>query len=335
MSITSSEETTRGTGQRAQAPSTRQLQPTAFIDRLQRRWERSQSLLCVGLDTEYERLPPSVRGANTGWLARQQRRSSAVIEGALLTFNQAIIDATADLVCAFKPNSAFYEQYGYAGIRALNRTIEYIHARYPDVIIILDAKRGDMGNTSRAYARAVFDTLNADAVTLHPYLGQEGVAPFLERADKGQFIVCRTSNPGSDEFQGLLLRPPTDPNASAQSATQHLEPLYLHVARTVANQWNTQRNCGLVVGATYPEELRLVREAVGDLPILVPGVGAQGGELEPVIKYGLDSQRHGLVISASRSVIYASSDLDFAQAARREVSRLWKEIDRLRKAAIL
>ncbi|HLY29988.1 MAG TPA: orotidine-5'-phosphate decarboxylase, partial [Ktedonobacterales bacterium] len=214
-----------------------------FLDRLRRRWERSQSLICVGLDPEYDRLPLTVRG-NTGWLARRQRPNT-LIEGALLAFNQAIIDATADLVCAYKPNSAFYEQYGYAGMRALTRTIAYIHARYPDVIVLLDAKRGDMGNTSRAYARAAFQTLNADAITLHSYLGHEGLAPFLEYADRGQFILCRTSNPGSDEIQGLLLRPASDAHTPTQTATGRIEPLYLHVARMVAHKWNTLGNCGL------------------------------------------------------------------------------------------
>ncbi len=316
-----------------EASRERSTEPAPFIERLRRRWERVQSLVCVGLDPEYDQLPQTVRGGNTGLLSQREGHVSAVVEGALLTFNQAIIDATADLVCAYKPNSAFYEQYGHAGVRALSRTIAYIHARYPDVLVILDAKRGDMANTSAAYARAVFDACGADAVTLQPYQGREALSPFLERADRGQFILCRTSNPGSDEFQGLLTRSATELDWPAEARPTHApreEPLYLRVARTVANEWNTLGNCGLVVGATYPEELHAVRSVVGDLPILVPGVGAQGGDLAAVIHAGLDSQRQGLIISLSRSVIYASSDLDFAHAARREVTRVRKEIERLR-----
>lgn len=288
-------------------------------------------MICVGLDTEYERLPPSVRGGNTGLLSKHEGHVSALVEGALLAFNQAIIDATADLVCAFKPNSAFYEQYGHAGMRALTRTIAYIHARYPDVLVILDAKRGDIGSTSAAYARAAFDAFGADAVTLQPYVGRDALAPFLERGDRGQFILCRTSNPGSNEFQGLATRAAAEPDRPGETTPGgREEPLYLRVARAVATQWNTLDNCGLVVGATYPEELRQVRRVVGDLPILVPGVGAQGGDLAATVRAGLDSQRQGLIISLSRSVIYASSDLDFAHAARKEVTRAWNEIDRLR-----
>ncbi len=319
--------------------ASRQREPESltFIDRLRRRWEGVQSLICVGLDTEYERLPPALRNGNTGILSKREGHISALVEGALLAFNQAIVDATADLVCAYKPNSAFYEQYGHAGIRALTRTIAYIHARYPDVLVILDAKRGDIGSTSAAYARAAFDAFGADAVTLQPYLGREALSPFLERADRGSFILCRTSNPGGDEFQGLITRLGAEPEraeradhpgSSAPGVRE--EALYLRVARAVATQWNTLGNCGLVVGATYPEELRQVRRVVGDLPILVPGVGAQGGDVAATVRAGLDSQRQGLIISLSRSVIYASSDLDFAHAARKEVTRVWNEIDRLR-----
>ena len=316
------------TGEASRQPDPESL---TFTERLRRRWEGVQSLICVGLDTEYDRLPPSVRGGNTGLLSKREGHVSTLVEGALLAFNQAIIDATADLVCAFKPNSAFYEQYGHAGIRALTRTIAYIHARYPDVLVILDAKRGDIGSTNAAYARAAFDACGADAITLHPYLGREALAPFLERADRGQFILCRTSNPGSDEFQGLVARPAVEPDRPGETAPGgREEPLYLRVARTVATQWNTLGNCGLVVGATYPEELRQVRRVVGDLPILVPGIGAQGGDLAATVRAGLDSQRQGLIISLSRSVIYASSDLDFAHASRKEDTRAWNEIDRLR-----
>jgi orotidine-5'-phosphate decarboxylase len=271
---------------------------------LRGRWQATGSLVCVGLDPELERIPASVRGAAAD-------NAEADIEAALLNFTQAIVDATADLVCAFKPNSAFFEQHGVPGLRALQRLIAYIHTRYPAVPVILDAKRGDIGSTSAAYARAAFDALRADAITLHPYLGREALDPFLKRADRGCFILCRTSNPGAGEFQDLALR----------GADGDERPLYQRVAQAVASEWNVAGNLALVVGATYPDELRVARALVGDLPILVPGVGAQGGDLAAVIGNGLDAQGHGLIISLSRSVLYASSGADFAEAARREVER--------------
>jgi orotidine-5'-phosphate decarboxylase len=244
----------------------------------------------------------------------------ADVETALVTFNTAIVDATADLVCAYKPNAAFYERHGAAGWNALARTIAYIHSHYPDVPVLLDAKRGDIGSTAHAYADALFDTLGADAVTLHPYLGSDALQPFLRRADRGCFILAHTSNPGADEFQHLTLR----------TADGMEEPLYLAVARTVAQRWNANGNCGLVVGATYPEQLEVIRQAVGDLPLLIPGIGAQGGDLAAVMRVGLDSQGAGLLISASRSIIYASSGADFADAARREAQQLRDAIEELR-----
>ncbi|MGH2517995.1 MAG: orotidine-5'-phosphate decarboxylase [Ktedonobacterales bacterium] len=292
-----------------------------FMRRLRARWEQARTLLCVGLDIELERLPKSVRGGQTGLLALEHDSDAVQAEGALVTFNQAIVDATADLVCAFKPNIAFYEAYGPAGVRALVRTITYIHTRYPEVPVLLDAKRGDIGSTSAAYARAVFEAYGADAVTLQPYLGREALEPFLAHAGHGCFILCRTSNAGAGEFQDLRLR-------AADGA--HEEPLYLTLAQRVAAEWNARGNCGLVVGATYPAELRQVRARVGDMPILVPGIGAQGGDLAATLRAGLDGHGGGLLLSASRSVMYASSGLDFAAAARREAQRLRNEIERLR-----
>jgi orotidine-5'-phosphate decarboxylase len=294
---------------------------TSFVEALRRRWETTGSLVCVGLDPELDRIPQVARGGRTGLLGAPVDVEDADVEGALVGFTQAIVDATADLVCAYKPNSAFYEQYGPAGMRALQRLIAYIHARYPEVPVLLDAKRADIGSTSAAYARAAFDAFQADAVTLHPYLGREALAPFLERADRGCVILCRTSNPGAGEFQDLTLR-------GADGAEQ---PLYQRVAHAVATEWNTHGNCALVVGATYPEELRVVREIVGDMPILVPAIGAQGGDLEGVVRNGLDSSGHGLIMSMSRSVLYASSGADFAEAARREAERAMRAINDLRK----
>ncbi len=294
----------------------------SFISRLRRRWQEARTLLCIGLDVELERLPEGVRVTAAGGHSDQGNEvdEQGRIERAIVAFNQAIVDATADLVCAYKPNSAFYEQYGPAGLRALAATIAYIQHRYPDVPVVLDAKRGDIGSTSEAYARAVFDVYGADAVTLQPYLGRDALEPFLSRANRGAFILCRTSNPGAGELQDLRLR--------STDGTE--EPLYLAVARLVAEQWNTNRNCGLVVGATYPEELRAVRAVAGNLPILVPGIGTQGGDLEATVRSGLDNSRQGLILSASRSILYASSGRDFAGAARREAGRLRMEIERLR-----
>lgn len=298
--------------------------PIPFMPLLRARWHHAKTLLCVGLDGEIERMPQCVRTGATGILSLEDEREGSYIESALVTFHLAIIDATADLVCAFKPNVAFYEAYGPAGWRALIRIIKYIHVRYPDVPVLLDAKRGDIGSTSQAYARMAFDVCAADAVTLQPYLGREALTPFLDRTDRGLFILCRTSNPGSGEFQGLRL---TEPD---QASPTHGEPLYLTVARHVATQWNTSGNCALVVGATYPDELRRVRAAVGAMPILVPGIGAQGGDLEAILQAGLDSQRAGLIVSASRSILYASDGLNFAHAARREALRLRDEMERVR-----
>jgi orotidine-5'-phosphate decarboxylase len=279
---------------------------SSFLDKVRSRWHDGRTLLCVGLDLELERLPTA--------------RETNGVEEAFYRFNAAIVDATADLVCAYKPNAAFYERHGAAGWNALARTIAYVHANHPDVPVLLDAKRGDIGPTARAYADAIFDGLNADAVTLHPYLGGDALQPFLRRADRGCFILAHTSNPGAVEFQDLTVR-------GADGAE---EPLYLAVARTVARQWNVNGNCALVVGATYPEQLRAVREAVGDLPLLIPGIGAQGGDLAAVVGAGQDSQGAGLLISASRSITYASGGADFAEAARHTAQRLRDEIEALR-----
>jgi orotidine-5'-phosphate decarboxylase len=262
------------------------------MERLRARW-RVGTLLCVGLDPELERLPEPLR--------------ALPVEEALVTFIRAIVEETHDLVCAYKPNAAFYEAHGVAGQRALLRTIALIHELAPDVPVLLDAKRGDVANTSRFYARAVFDVAQADGVTLHPYQGADALTPFLKRAERGVFILCRTSNPGAAELQDLRVNG---------------EPLYLVVARRVAIHWNTRGNCGLVVGATWPDELRAIRDVALDLPILLPGVGAQGGDLEASVRAGLDARGMGLLVSASRGVLYASAGEDFGAAARAEALRL-------------
>jgi len=239
-------------------------------------------MLCVGLDPEPERLPDAVNGS-------------------VLDFCTAIVDATADLVCAFKPQFAHFGAIGAED--ELQQLCAYIRDRYPDVLLILDAKRGDIGSTAERYAREAFDRYGAQVVTVNPYLGADSVAPFLQHPDGGVFVLCRTSNPGSGDFQSLLVDG---------------EPLYQRVARRVAGEWNATGDCGLVVGATYPDELRQVREIVGDLPILVPGVGAQGGDVAATVAAGRDSSGYGMVISSSRAVLYASGGPDFADAARAE-----------------
>jgi orotidine-5'-phosphate decarboxylase len=294
-------------------------------ERLRRRWQEARTLLCVGLDGEIERMPEQFRRglakseANGNANGERERR----IEAALTDYHLAIVDATADLVCAYKPNSAFYEQRGPAGLRALSAIIAYIQKKYPEIPVLLDAKRGDVGSTNQAYARALFDVYSADAVTVQPYLGYDALEPFLSRADRGVFVLCRTSNPGASELQDL----------SARADEGESEPLYLRVARRVATEWNANGNCGLVVGATYPEELRRVRDLVGDLPILAPGVGAQGGDLEATVRSGIDSVGQGLLISVSRAILYASTGDDFASAARRQAGWLRMEIERQRGGA--
>jgi orotidine-5'-phosphate decarboxylase len=251
--------------------------------------------LCVGLDPVLERLPAAIQSGDPG-----ER---------IFEFNRAIVDATADLVCAFKPNAAFYEQYGEAGYRALSETIAFIKSNYPGITVILDAKRGDIGSTTEAYARAVFDVLGADALTVNPYLGEEAVRPFLERADRGLLILCKTSNSGAAEFQDAIVGDTG-------------RPLYLVVADHVARLWNSRGNCGLVVGATYPTDLGRVRDTVGgDVPILMPGLGAQGANAELALA-GRGDPSWGLIANAARSVIYASAGADFAEAARREAEKL-------------
>lgn len=266
--------------------STARVAGVPFVERLAGRWQSGRTLLCVGLDPDPARFPAHLRGR----------------PDAILTFCRAIVDATHDLVCAFKPQIAYF-----AAQRAedqLEALIEHIHAAYPDVPVILDAKRGDVGSTSDQYAREVFERFRADAVTLQPYQGYDAIEPYLAYRDKGAILLCRTSNPSGDELQALRV-----------TTERGVEPLYLHVARLVAERWNTNGQCGLVVGATYPKELAAVRAAVGDLPILVPGIGAQGGDLEASVAAGATATG-GLMVSSSRAVLYAGQGEDFASAAR-------------------
>ena len=259
-----------------------------FLEKLLTASRSNQSLLCIGLDPDPELMP----------------------EIDVFRFNKEIIDATSDLVCAYKPNLAFYEALGVEGLKAMERTIAHI----PDGIpVIGDAKRGDIASSSKAYARALFDTFGFDAVTVNPYMGYDSIAPFIDYADKGVFILCKTSNPGASDFQEL---PSLEP-ASGNSAS----PLFEIVA-VKAVEWNTRGNIGLVVGATYPHQLRRIRELCPELPLLIPGIGSQGGDIAATVRYGVDSNGEKAIINSSRQILYASRESDFASAARREALKL-------------
>jgi orotidine-5'-phosphate decarboxylase len=246
-----------------------------------------------------------------------QRISALVAPGAapaerVVELNRRIVAATADIAAAYKPNAAFYEALGEDGFYALSETIATIRERAPGAAVILDAKRADIGSTNAGYVAAAFDQLDADAITVHPYLGGEALAPFLERTDKSIFVLARTSNPGAGEFQDLV----------ADGV-----PLYRHVARAVAGEWNAAGNCGLVVGATYPEEMRAIREDIPTaMPILIPGVGAQGGDVAATVAANRDAGSTAFLIAASRSIVYASTGEDFADAARSAAQTLDAEI---------
>ncbi len=253
-----------------------------FHDKLSRAWRSTGSMLCVGLDPDPERMPAQFQG-----------RADAIER-----FCLAIIDATAPAACAFKPQIAYFASQGAEA--QLERICTHIREAYPNHVLILDAKRGDIGSTAEHYAREAFVRYGADAVTVNPYLGTDSVEPFLRHEGKGTIILCRTSNAGGDDFQSLLIDG---------------QPLYTHIARKVAHDWSRLGECGLVVGATYPAEIGIVREIVGELPLLVPGVGAQGGEVHATVRLGSTSAGTGLIINSSRAILYASAGEDFAQAA--------------------
>ncbi len=279
-----------------------------FISQLEQLWQQNK-FVCLGLDSDFSQLPESVKTGNSK-------------KAAMVTFNQAIVDQTIDLACAYKLNSAFYEAEGEEGLAALKETIEYIKTQNPEMPVILDAKRGDIGNTNDAYIKAVFDNLKADAITVSPYLGQESLQSFLQCTDKGIIVLVKTSNPGSAEFQDLLIDEESLPSTSGEGKLR----LYQTVAKHIAENWNTNGNCGIVVGATYPEELAKIREIVGDIPILIPGIGAQGGDLESTIKAGKDSRGWGMLIHSARGIIFASKGEDFAEAARKATEDLHNQI---------
>lgn len=270
-----------------------------FRSMLENQWSRG-NFVCVGLDPDIWKIPAK-------HIPHSKYLDAAQL---ILVFNKMVVDATKDLVCAYKPNVAFYENHGAEGLVALRVTIEYINEVASDVPVILDAKRADIGNTNVGYVGMAFDYLHADAITVHPYLGAEALQPFFARTEKGVIVLCRTSNPGAGEFQGLDISGDVVPG-------RHM-PLYKYVAHRVACDWNKNGNCALVVGATYPKELREVRGLIGDMPILIPGVGAQGGDVEKIVSAGKDSRGQGMIINSSRGIIFASQEADFAEVARRE-----------------
>lgn len=272
-----------------------------FMQALRARWQSADTLVCVGLDPEPAKFP--ARFAND--------------PDAVFAFCRDIADATAEYACAFKPQIGHFAALGAED--ALQRLIAHLHATHPGVPVILDAKRGDIGSTAQRYVAEAFERFEADAVTVNPYLGRDSVQPFLDRSDKGVVILCRTSNPGAADLQDL-------PVAHA-GATR---PLYQHVAETIARDWNGHDNVSLVVGATWPEQLREVRAIVGDMPFLVPGVGAQGGDVEAVVGNAKTADGTGLMVSSSRAILYASNGDDYADAATREARALRDAINRVR-----
>ncbi|MBV2235827.1 MAG: orotidine-5'-phosphate decarboxylase [Sterolibacterium sp.] len=269
-----------------------------FMAKLAAAWQHNDSLICVGLDPDLARLPAQLPKTAAG----------------ILEFNCAIIDATADLVCAYKPQIAYFAACGAED--ALAKTIAYIQQQHPRIPVILDAKRGDIGSTAEQYAQEAFVRYAADAVTINPYMGYDSAEPFLRHADKGVIILCRTSNPGAADYQDL------DIDGGK---------LYEKVAREVAQRWNSHGNCLLVMGATWPEQVAQVRGLVGSMPLLVPGVGAQGGDVAALVRAGRTADGTGLVINSSRAILYASSGPDFAAAAREATWQLRAEVNRCRR----
>ncbi|MBP5182978.1 MAG: orotidine-5'-phosphate decarboxylase [Lentisphaeria bacterium] len=269
-----------------------------FYEKLAAAWEKTNSLVCVGLDPDLKKLPPCLQSEKYP----------------IFRFNQAIIDATKDHACCYKPQAAYYA--GQSADEELLMTMEYLKKVVPETPVILDAKRADIGNTTAMYALEAFQRYKADAVTVNPYMGMDALKPFLDYADKGVVVLCRTSNKGAKEIQEMILADGRE--------------LYKYVASLIAGPWNYNNNTMLVAGATFPEELGEIRRIVGNTPLLVPGIGAQGGDLEGVLKNGLTPEGTGLVINSSRGIIYASSGTDFAERAGEEALKLKNAINAFR-----
>ncbi len=274
-----------------------------FTQKLFAAWAKNNSLLCVGLDPDIKRFPAHLQGQ----------------PDAIFSFCKEIIDATADIACAFKPQIAYF-----AALRAedqLEAICQYLRQNHPDIPLILDAKRGDIGATAEQYAREAYERYEADAVTLNPYMGFDTIAPFLEWKERGAILLCRTSNPGGSDLQFLNVGTPSNPL-----------PLYQYVARMVAEKWNTNGQCALVVGATFPQELAQVRDIIRDMPLLVPGIGAQGGDIEATVQAGQTADGTGMMINSSRAILYAKTQEEesFAQASRRIAQETREAINRFR-----
>jgi len=246
------------------------------IDKYNKRAEKVNSLVCVGLDSDFKKIPVKLKQ----------------MENPQFEFNKWILDQTVEFAAAFKFNIAFYEARGEQGIKELKMSMDYVHQKYPDIFTICDAKRNDIGNTNNGYVKSIFDDLGFDAVTLNVYPGKEALKPFLDRADKGCIFWCRSSNPGAGEFQDLLIDG---------------KPLWQIIAEHVAASWNSNNNCMLVFGATYPGELAVVRKLIPEMTFLVPGLGAQGGDVKATVEAGLNSEKKGMIINSSRGIIFAQS----------------------------
>ncbi|MBQ8756476.1 MAG: orotidine-5'-phosphate decarboxylase [Lentisphaeria bacterium] len=253
-----------------------------FMEKLKKAARANNSLVCVGLDPDLKKLPECLKNEKYP----------------IFAFNKAIVDATKDYVCCYKPQAAYYA--GQSADDELKMTIDYIHENYPEIPVILDVKRGDIGSTADMYAKEAFCRYNADAVTVNPYMGFDTLKPFLDYADKGVIILCRTSNPNSGDLQNLVCDG---------------KMIYEHVALYARDKWNYNGNIALVIGATYPEELQHIRQLCPEMTFLVPGVGAQGGDVEKVVRYGCDAEGLGMAINSSRGIIYASNGEDFAAAS--------------------
>lgn len=301
-----------------------------FQQKLDKIIKKNNSLLCIGLDSSVSKLPSKYKTKDYPQFA----------------FNKWIIEQTYDKVCAYKPNTAFYEAEGADGIKELEMTCHYLVKYYPNIPIILDAKRGDIGSSNKGYIQFAFEYLGADAITLHPYLGKEALQPFLDQKEKGCIILCRTSNPGAGEFQNLschseLARlakrdsesrdkktgfpiPPDLPGRQTGAGRRVWDdnvPLYAHIASKVTKEWNSNGNCLLVVGATYPKELSEIRQIVGDMTLLIPGIGAQGGDLKATLRAGLDKKGKGIIINSSRGIIFSKNPGSEAEKLKEEINK--------------
>lgn len=292
----------------------------SFQEKVAARIDELNSCVCLGLDSDWKKLPACVK---TGKFKEDVYR-----------FNRALIDATCDVLLAIKANAAFYEALGGEGKQTLKQTLDYCRQKAPGVIRIVDYKRADIGNSNLGYVAEAFEYFGADAATVNPYFGREAMQPFLDRQDKGIIVLCKTSNPGGGEFQDLMVQPPVlGPSLADLLDDDGRLPLYQYVAYQVAQEWNRNDNCALVVGGTYPEQTGVVRKIVGDMPLLIPGLGKQGGTAQEVVPVAQDSQGGGMIINSSRDIIFASADSGFAEVARQKTIELRDEINRYRQVA--